>query len=91
MQVPWKDQLCSEEAVEYLKKNGMSKEHEVVVVEQESTASGYYLGVLLVEEGEEDLSSSLNAYMLAEGLAKLDTESELPEDIQEWKEFEDEA
>jgi len=47
-----------------------------------------------MEEGEEDPSNSLNAYMLAEGLAKMNKNNrgiELPEDIAAWQEFEDEA
>jgi hypothetical protein len=40
-----------------------------------------------MEEGEEDPSNSLNAYMLAEGLAKMNKNNrgaELPEDIAAW-------
>jgi len=46
-----------------------------------------------MEEGEEDPSNSLNAYMLAEGLGKMkkDYPGDLPEDIAAWQEFEDEA
>jgi endonuclease YncB( thermonuclease family) len=45
-----------------------------------------------MEEKEEDPSNSLNAYMLAEGLAKMKKDyGELPEDIAVWQEFEDEA
>lgn len=47
-----------------------------------------------MEQGEEDWSSSLNAYMLAEGIAILDMsipEADVPEQVNVWKEFEDEA
>jgi len=47
--------------------------------------------VVLVEPKEEDLCSSLNAYMCAEGLAKLGKEEDLPEDILDWQAFEEEA
>jgi endonuclease YncB( thermonuclease family) len=46
---------------------------------------------VLLEEKEEDPSNSLNAYMVAEGLAKMSNKGELPEDIAAWSEFEDEA
>jgi len=49
----------------------------------------------LVEEGEPDLSTSINAYMLSEGLATMRAEvfddDQLPEEVLEWKKFEDEA
>lgn len=49
-----------------------------------------------MEEGEEDWSSSLNAYMLAEGLAILQKyirqqSDSVPEQVLAWTEFEDEA
>lgn len=91
VQVPRKDQTAGDEAYEYLKKQGLNTTHDAIVTEQESTAQGYYLGVVLVEPKEEDLANSLNAYMCAEGLAKLRSDDDLPEDIQEWQTFEDEA
>ena len=42
--------------------------HDAIVAESES---GQPLQLILMEEGEEDWSSSINAYMLAEGLAIL--------------------
>jgi len=42
--------------------------HDAIVAESES---GKPLQLILMEEGEEDWSSSINAYMLAEGLAVL--------------------
>lgn len=42
--------------------------HDAIVCESETNAP---LQLILMEEGEEDWSSSLNAYMLAEGLAIL--------------------
>jgi len=56
--------------------------------------AGQYLLLTLLEEGEEDLSNSLNAYMIAEGYATLDKESsteELPAEVMAWSEFQDEA
>ena len=49
-----------------------------------------------MEEGEEDWSSSLSAYMLAEGLAILQKyirkqSDSVPEQVLAWTEFEDEA
>ena len=49
-----------------------------------------------MEQGEEDWSSSLNAFMLAEGLAVLEKyvtqqPETVPEQVQAWSEFEDEA
>lgn len=56
--------------------------------------TGGYLLLTLLEEGEEDLSNSLNAYMIAEGYATLDKDiktEDVPEDVQAWSEFQDEA
>jgi endonuclease YncB( thermonuclease family) len=82
------------EAADDVRKQGLNKQQDAIVVEQENSSNGtYYLGLVLMEEGEEDPSNSLNAYMLAEGLAKMNKNrgSELPEDIAAWQEFEDEA
>jgi hypothetical protein len=46
--------------------------------------------VTLVEAGEEDQSNSLNAYLVAEGLAIMDKSiksDEMPEDVASWEEF----
>ena len=67
--------------------------HDAIVCESESNQP---LQVILMEEGEEDWSSSLNAFMLAEGLAvlqkyvKQQTDS-VPEQVLTWTEFEEEA
>ena len=59
--------------------------------------SGRPLTVILMEEGEQDWSSSLNAFMLAEGLAVLEqyikqmADADVPEQVASWTEFEDEA
>ncbi len=48
------------------------------------------LDVILLEEEENDLASSLNAYLIAEGFATLDKEikkEDIPEDVQAWSEF----
>jgi len=65
--------------------------HDAIVV---SSESGYPLSLILMEEGEEDWSNCLNAFMLAEGLAVMDKsipETDVPESVIVWSEFEDEA
>ena len=67
--------------------------HDAVVVGSEG---GRPLSVVLMEEGEEDWSNSLNAYALAEGIAVLEkwvksSPNEVPEQVSSWQEFEDEA
>ena len=51
--------------------------------------------VVLVEEGEPDWSTSINAFMLAEGLATLSDEAlesdRTPEEVLEWTPFMEEA
>ena len=68
--------------------------HDAIMFESERNKP---LQVILLEQGEEDWSSSLNAYMLAEGLAALEkyvqqsANSDLPEQVLAWLEFQDEA
>ena len=46
----------------------------------------------MMEQGEDDPSNSLNAFMLAEGLAKMHSKNEdLSEDVEAWADFETEA
>ena len=53
------------------------------------------LKVILVDEGETDWNESINAFMLAEGIALLDrtqTQAEdTPEEVLAWQEYEEEA
>ena len=59
--------------------------------------AGRPLSVILMEEGEQDWSSSLNAYLLAEGLAILEqyikqsADADVPEQVTAWTQFEEEA
>ena len=68
--------------------------HDAIMVESDSN---HPLSVILMEEGEEDWSNSINAFMVAEGLAILEKyvsqsqDGEVPESVQSWTEFEDEA
>jgi hypothetical protein len=65
--------------------------HDAIVA---SSDTGYPLSLILMEEGEEDWANSLNAFMLAEGLAVIDksiAEADVPESVSTWSEFEDEA
>ena len=74
-----------------MQKHGLNLTHDAIVT---SSESGHPLQVILVEQGEEDWATSLNAYMVAEGLAILDMaipEADVPEQVNAWKEFEDEA
>jgi len=87
------DATLGQQAGKYLQKHGLNMVHDAVVCESETNAP---LQLILMEQGEEDWSSSLNAFMLAEGLAilpkyiKQDPDS-VPEQILAWQEFEDEA
>jgi hypothetical protein len=52
------------------------------------------LSIVLFEEGEKDWNSSVNAILVAEGLASMQAnqnESDLPEEINEWYNYEEEA
>ena len=81
------------QAAKYVQKHGLNMVHDAIVCESENNQP---LQLILMEEGEEDWSSSLNAYMLAEGLAILakyvkQQSDTVPEQILAWTEFEDEA
>ena len=87
-------QLLGKEAGKYVQKHGLNQVHDAIMVESEGNQA---LSVILMEEGEEDWSNSLNAYMLSEGLAVLEkyvqnsANSDVPEQVQAWLEFQDEA
>lgn len=58
--------------------------HDAIVA---SSESGYPLQLILMEQGEEDWGSSLNAYMIAEGLAIIDKsipQEDTPEQVLAW-------
>ena len=81
---------CGQEAAEYVQKFGLNQTHDAIVAYQADN----YLYITLLEEGEQDLSNSLNAYMVAEGLATIDKQlksEDIPEEVQAWMEFQDEA
>ena len=67
LKVPNSDNQVGPEAVAYLKKYAIDKVHDAVVVQE----TGFSTQLILMEEGEQDWSNSLNAYMLADGLAVL--------------------
>ena len=71
---------CGREAAKYVQKFGLNQVHDAIVAYQ----SGKYLLITIMEEGEEDVSNSLNAYLIAEGYAMLDKDiktDEMPEDV----------
>lgn len=74
-----------------MKKFALGKVHDAIVTNE----TPKLLEVILVEEGEPDLSTSINAYLLSEGLATMKADvfddDQLPEEVMEWKKFEDEA
>ena len=75
------------EATSYLEKYGLNNVHDAIVVDQSLSS----LGVILMEEGEPDWSTSLNAYMLAEGLAEIDpyalNDESTPDEVISWQEY----
>ena len=89
--MPRSDREIGPEAATYLRKHGLNKVHDVIVMDERPGL----LSVILVEEGEPDWSTSLNAYMLAEGLADLDEDTmkddSTPEEVIQWRDYYDEA
>ena len=59
---------CGNEAAKYVQKFGLNETHDAIVAYEDQGR----LLVTLVEVGEEDQSNSLNAYLVAEGLAIMD-------------------
>lgn len=94
MRVPHIENTLGPQAGKYLQKNGLNMTHDAIMVESTQNDK---LQVILMEQGEEDWSNSLNAYMLSEGLAVLEkyvnssANSDVPEQVQAWLEFQDEA
>lgn len=71
-----------------MRKYGLDKVHDAIVTDE---LAGGHLKLVLMEESENDWSTSINAYMVAEGLATLKNLGDAPDDVQAWAEFEDEA
>jgi len=67
LKVPKLAKPLGKQADAYLKKFGLEKVHDAIVASEDSRV----LRVILVEEGEPDWSTSINAFMIAEGLATL--------------------
>ena len=93
MRVPRVDQTLGKQAGRYLQKHGLNMVHDAIVVESDRNSP---MQVILMEEGEEDWSNSLNAYMLAEGLGMLQKyvtqgDADVPEQVTAWTEFQNEA
>lgn len=82
--VPRKAKNQGEEAHKYINKYGLNKVHDAVIVEERKNL----LKVILIEEGESDWSTSINAFMLADGLAIIDqivlNSDSTPEDVLCW-------
>lgn len=89
VKVPRLDRELGDKAMKYVKKHGLDKVLDAIVIDERSDL----LKVILVEEGETDWSESINAFLLAEGLAILDTEAirdeKTPEEIDSWQQYED--
>lgn len=84
MRVPRKEKFQGPEAEKYLRRYGLDKVHDAIVVNE----SNHLLEVILVEEGEPDWSTSINAFMIADGLGALDmdamTDDSTPEEVLDW-------
>lgn len=91
VKVPRKEKNQGPEADKYLRKFGLDKVHDAIVVSEKPNL----MKVILMEEGEPDWSTSLNAFMLAEGLASLDQDAmgdnDTPEEVLMWQDYQEEA
>lgn len=85
--MPKIDRPQGKQAEAYLRNYGLEKVHDAIV-ESETNKT---LRVVLMEEGEPDWSVSINAYMIAEGLATITedvlTSDRTPEEVLEWSTF----
>ena len=70
-----------------MRKYGLEKVHDAIVESEVNKV----MRVVLLEEGESDWSASINAYMLAEGLATISEDAleneRTPEEVLEWNAF----
>jgi staphylococcal nuclease domain-containing protein 1 len=90
VRAPRKDKTLGKEARSYLRKHALNKVHDAVVAEE---VAGGHLKLVLMEEGETDWSTSVNAYMVNEGLAAMqkNLDDSTPEDAMAWFDFEEDA
>jgi staphylococcal nuclease domain-containing protein 1 len=68
VKVPRREAECGDKARKYLCKHALDKVQDAIIVEERRNL----LKVILVDEGETDWNESINAFMLAEGIALLD-------------------
>ncbi len=69
VRTPRLDRSMGTKAGKYLQKYGLNQVHDAIMIDSDNSQP---LQVILMEEGETDWSNSLNAYMLAEGIAVLE-------------------
>lgn len=85
LKVPRIDKTCGKEASAYLKKYSLEKVHDAVVASESSHSTK----LILMLEGESDFETSINAYMVSEGLATLvDDIDDAPDEVQAWLDYE---
>ena len=85
MRVPRANAECGDKAKKYLRKHALDKVQDAYIVEEYRDL----LKVILVDEGETEFHDSINAYMLAEGIAIINrasiTAENTPEDVTTWQ------
>jgi staphylococcal nuclease domain-containing protein 1 len=89
VRAPRLEKTLGKEASAYVKKYALNKVHDAVVAAENHG----HIKLVLMEEGETDWSTSVNAYMLSEGLASMEKglDDSTPEDALMWADFEEEA
>ena len=86
---PRLSQLQGTEAAKYVQKYGQNTTLQACAAEQDGQVTKF----VLMDEGEEDWNSSLNAYIVSEGLAVMDKNvpDDVADDLEGFYEFETEA
>jgi len=82
------DDECGEEAAKFMNGLVMGKQSDAQIVGHH----GKLLSIVLLPSGEEDYQQSINAQLIAEGLASLKGgDSDAPDYVKEWNALEEEA
>ncbi len=87
IKAPFLEKPCGKEAAKYLDTEILNKQMDAYIEYQH----GELLFCVFCLKGDKSWDNSINAYLLAEGLAMIDQRQDLPQDADSWHDFQEDA